>query len=662
MNLANYYIPLNKIINRFSYYLNWIYYIISPRFVVWFKSYAIIKKINKVEFENRLNFILGDYKSFSTLNTTKYEIDEIIDCANQSLRHEFDYLGSGKVNLDPINWHVDFKSGYTWGKGIFYKKYKLVDSSNNADVKVPWELSRCHHLLWLGQAYLLTNEDKYAKEIIYQINWWIDENPLMYSINWTCAMDVSIRATNWIYALNMVRNSKHATIGFYKKIYKSLFEHGWFIYNNLEKWYPYSANHYAANISGLLFLSQLFQTSSFGKKWYRFALNEYFLEVRLQVLPSGVHFERSISYHRLMTELFGYSFLLLLRIKEDVPIDIIFRIKSMFTFIDNYTKPNGLAPLIGDNDDGRFLPFVRRNFNDHRYLLALSNYIFNQELKNTENTSFTSDVYLLIPNDYSVNSSKTTYSSSAKLSDYRDAGFVIVSSSEFYLFFTNSSLSGYPSLDRKKFITHTHSDMMSFVFSIRDEDIFIDPGTYVYSASLEMRNYFRSTQMHNTASVNHLNHISISEKNYFLVNGFTEPDQISICNDSETFTVSSQKRWIIDGVNLINHFRQLIVNNSSFSIVDEFILTEKEECVIQIYFHLALGVDSEIDKYSNTIKLTTLSGRILTMKFASEKPLDIKILKDNYSPSYGVLDFSKTIQVNIKTSSSIGLKTNILYI
>jgi hypothetical protein len=204
--------------------------------------------------------------------------------------------------------------------------------------------------------------------------------------------------------------------------------------------------------------------------------------------------------------------------------------------------------------------------------------------------------------------------------------------------------------------------MMSFVFSIRDEDIFIDPGTYVYTASLKMRNHFRSTQMHNTASVKHLNHISFSENNFFLVNGFTEASQIKIFNDLESFNISSQKKWIIDANCIINHSRQLFVSNSSFSILDEFILFEKEECEIQIYFHLAQGIESILDKYSNTVYLKTLSGRNLTMKFVTDQLLDIKILSDNYSSSYGVIDYSNTIQVNLKVNFSFILKTNILYI
>ena len=210
------------------------------------------------------------------------------------------------VEVNPIDWHTDFKSGFTWKKGRFYKKYVTTDLSNNADVKVPWELSRCHHLLWLGEAYLITNEEKYAKEIVYQIENWIDENPLMQSVNWTCAMDVGIRATNWMYAINMIVSSENATEDFIKKVYRSLYEHGFFIYNNFEKTFPYGSNHYASDIAGMLFISQLFNDIISGRKWWEFAIMEFTYEIRNEILPSGVQFEFCTSYHRMISEMFAY--------------------------------------------------------------------------------------------------------------------------------------------------------------------------------------------------------------------------------------------------------------------------------------------------------------------------------------------------------------------
>jgi hypothetical protein len=41
----------------------------------------------------------------------------------QTLEHQFDYLGSGLVEVHPIDWHSDFKTGFRWQQGKFYLKY-----------------------------------------------------------------------------------------------------------------------------------------------------------------------------------------------------------------------------------------------------------------------------------------------------------------------------------------------------------------------------------------------------------------------------------------------------------------------------------------------------------------------------------------------------------
>ena len=55
----------------------------------------------------------------------------------------------------------------------------LVDPSRGADVKVPWDLSRGYQLVRLGQAYWLTDEERFARELMAQWSSWVDENPVL---------------------------------------------------------------------------------------------------------------------------------------------------------------------------------------------------------------------------------------------------------------------------------------------------------------------------------------------------------------------------------------------------------------------------------------------------------------------------------------------------
>ena len=113
------------------------------------------------EFKKRIEKLLGYYSPSLLDGICDSERANIIEAADQTLRHEFDLLGSGIVKSNPIDWQADLKSGEKWNKTFFRK----IGHIPGADIKMPWELGRCQHLLWLGEAYLLTGEKKYPQEI-----------------------------------------------------------------------------------------------------------------------------------------------------------------------------------------------------------------------------------------------------------------------------------------------------------------------------------------------------------------------------------------------------------------------------------------------------------------------------------------------------------------
>jgi hypothetical protein len=90
----------------------------------------------------------------------------------------FDLLGSGPCSLtEKIDWHVDFKSGFRWDENSFYMDLHPAKYPGGYDIKVPWELNRCQYFAWLGQAYWLTGDEKYAEEFRSQVEDWITTNP-----------------------------------------------------------------------------------------------------------------------------------------------------------------------------------------------------------------------------------------------------------------------------------------------------------------------------------------------------------------------------------------------------------------------------------------------------------------------------------------------------
>ena len=307
-------------------------------------------------------------------------LKQTINDADEICNHIFDLLGSGKTELGKeIDWHLDFKSGFRWDPKTYYLwTGKHVTLNDPSDVKVPWELSRCQHFVTLGKAYWYTDNERYAEEFINQIENWIANNPIELGANWACTMDVAIRAVNWIWGYHLFYDSQSLTKEFKIKFFKSLFLHGRHIINSLE-FGQIRGNHYLSDIAGLVYLGILFQETKEGRKWLKKGLSALKEEMKFQVYPDGVDSEGSISYHRLVTELFLSATLLCLKNGIDFPQWYKDRLEKMIEFVMYYTKPDGTAPQIGDNDDGRL--HILSNYGnwnrlDHRYLLSIGAVLF----------------------------------------------------------------------------------------------------------------------------------------------------------------------------------------------------------------------------------------------------------------------------------------------
>ncbi|MGE7592971.1 alginate lyase family protein [Peribacillus frigoritolerans] len=442
--------------------------------------------------------------------------DQIIDDANKICSHVFNLLGSGDVFLGgKIPWNKDFKSGYIW-ENEFYKDIKIVDLNNNADVKVPWELSRFQHLFTLGKAYWITGNEKYAIEFVDEIDDWIEKNPVEMSVNWTCTMDVGIRAVNWIAASSFFKESKSINENFWLKFNKSLYLHGRYIKKNLENKSVHTGNHYLSNIVGLVWLGIYFNSFTISdvnkrnhpKKWLEYGLEEMEKEMFVQNNPDGTNYEASTSYHRLVTELFLITTIMCKKNDIYFTKNYMGRLEKTCEFIMNITKPNGLSPIIGDADDGRLL--ILSNYstwirNDFRHLLGIAGELFDRDDFRYYGKEYSEDAFWIHQNFKNVVEKPKPLTSI----DYKDGGYYILRNDRVYCCIRCGELSF-----RGEGV-HSHNDQLSFELNVDGEDFIVDPGTYIYTSDYKMRNLFRSTAMHNTVQIEGQEQNVFEEKNLF---------------------------------------------------------------------------------------------------------------------------------------------------
>lgn len=459
----------------------------------------------------------------------------------------------------PIDWQKDFISGYRWDNSKWYRPQVVADKPGG-DIKVPWELGRMQHLPRLALMYRMFPERD--REILGEFcNQLIDfsaTNPPRYGVNYVCTMDIGIRTANVALAYSMFK-SQNVTFSkeFEEFICGFIFEHCEHIRNNLE-WSKFlTSNHYFADIAGLLYGSAILPKCKKREKWLRFAANEINKEIVKQFYREGSNGEGSTAYHRLTGEMAVYSLAVIkylnkhgekLRLDQEA-LEII---EKSGEFSNAITRPDGMFTQIGDNDSGLFFrlsitgelltveqavakyanlqnykiqqlsdAYLDENMNDARpFISSVAGMFENEKFQEAEriyplesslvnqlvgtqinvgnqigaaaNKPDKNDEKLQYVSSYIISANDRNLLEETKWVLYHEFGIYIFRGKNIYLC-VNAADNG-----QKGNGGHAHNDKLSFELFIGDECIFEDSGTYVYTSCPELRNKFRSVNIHNT--------------------------------------------------------------------------------------------------------------------------------------------------------------------
>ena len=572
--------------------------------------------------------------------------EQIIEQADKICNHVFNLLGSGDVNLGKeIKWNEDFKTGFIW-ENEFYKNIKIINLNNNVDVKVPWELSRFQHIPILGQAYLLTDNFKYALEFKNQIEDWVKKNPVEMSVNWTCTMDVAIRTCNWILGYYFFKDCPKNKINkdFWSKYNKVLYLHGKFIFDNLEKATHYNGNHYLSDLAGLIWLGLYFKNSKYdvedaknnSKIWLDFGLKEFEKEMKNQVNPDGTDYEASTAYHCLVTELFLFTLILCSKNNIAFSKEYVAKLEKMIEFIMNITKPDGHVPLIGDMDSGRFIilsgygNFDKRDF---RYLIALGGEYFNRDdFRYYSYDNNTHNIFWCFKNSTKA---KVKNPINLKSKAYNNSGYYILRNDKVYIIIKcgPNGINGNGG--------HTHNDQLSFELNITGKDFIIDPGTYVYTADYKLRNLFRSTSMHNTLQVGNLEQNNFEEREVFAINNEAKAQLLNFNNNyfkGKHYGYKNKAGIIAE--------REVKLENKKI-VINDFIIKIPGGFRFKKYIRFHLDKEAEIEKKSDYLILT---NKKIKIKLFNLQKSEYNIEKSWMAKEYGVREASKVINCEIKDS------------
>ncbi len=426
----------------------------------------------------------------------------ILISADRARSHQLTLLGPTPIEHGSnIGWHCDARSGYRWPDDMNYIQAgrqafdEIVNPNSDREIKYPWDLSNLMWLPTLGLAHQLDPSGEDARELIDVITDWQKHNPWPMGVNWFCAMNVAMRAINMMVGISLTLDAW--TTQQLQSAITLLFQHGRFIAANLEvDDNGFRNNHYLTNLVGLFGLGLMFRHLPEGEQWLDFAMAELIREAGEQWLDDGACFENATNYHRLSTEMMLWAYQQAKQANMPLPDDIKTKLGKAVAFTHDITQNNGHVPLFGDNDNGRliqFTTFEQSDVRDHRALVAVGRCVLDQPDIPACSSDYAAEAIIWTGK---VPESQTTDHNPNRLIQYPHAGYYGIKTNQLNLLLRNAQL--HPA-ERGG---HAHCDALSFTVNWQNQDLFVDAGTYRYSSHFQMRNLFRSIQMHNTIQIN----------------------------------------------------------------------------------------------------------------------------------------------------------------
>jgi hypothetical protein len=514
---------------------------------------------------------------------TRRLIDRAARITNQ---HCWPLLGLGEkcFGVEEINWHRDPLSGVEWP--LAYHADINLTRNDGSDVRTLWELNRLAHLITLGRAYAITNDDKFSAEFVRQLASWRAQNSVGRGVNWNCAMEVALRAMNLLAAFALFLFAPEVNEAALAELLGMFDQHGAHIRRNLEFSYIATSNHYLADVTGLLWLGLMLPELEAAREWREFGLRELLREMDKQVLADGADYEAATGYHRLTLESFLYSFALCRLNGIDIDQSYWDKLRAMIEYVRAYLRPDGRAPLIGDSDSGQVLPIVRRPGDDHSYLLALGAAVFQEPRFKIAHSRAPEELLGILGKQGVRDYEALPEGEPTRSQAFPDAGTYVLRENDLYLLF-NASANGVNGRG-----SHGHNDALSVEVSACGTAFIVDPGSYVYTADLHERQRFRSTAYHSTVEIDGVEQNTAAEHMPFILGDEAHPRVLRCENGPDGDTVVAEHYGYRRLAQPVTHRRTVTFCKAErlWLIEDEIRGTGQHQATSRFHFNAGLEI------------------------------------------------------------------------
>ncbi|MGH9796953.1 MAG: alginate lyase family protein, partial [Candidatus Polarisedimenticolia bacterium] len=426
--------------------------------------------------------------------------EEAVTAAASILRGQFDLLGYRGLSFgDPIDWHLDPVSGKRapirhWG-GI-----DPLDAGRVGDSKVVWELNRHQWMVRLAQAYRLTGKEGYAAAIVGHARHWLAANPAGIGINWSSSLEVALRLIAWCWTLSLIRDAAALTPRFFLEILAAIDAHATHVERFLSRYFSPNT-HLTGEALGLVYAGFAWPELRAAPRWRRLGARLLEEQIARQVLPDGVHFERSTCYQRYTAEIYLHFLILSERHGVGAAPGVAAGLRRLLDALLALRLPDGSSPPIGDADGGWILPFARRDPGDLRGIFGVAAARFRRpEYAWAAGGAAPEVLWLLGSSGLEAFRQLRPCAPAAEPSRLLpDGGFAILRDgwgAGAHQLILDAGPLGCPVS-----AGHGHAGLLGIQCAAFGEPFIVDPGTGCYTGDSEWRDHFRSTAAHSSVLV-----------------------------------------------------------------------------------------------------------------------------------------------------------------
>lgn len=431
--------------------------------------------------------------------------NKTIERAHRIRLGRFDLLGLQELDFGtPPDWHLEpvanLRAPVTHWSRIAY-----LDPRVAGDKKITWELNRHGYFTTLGRAYLYTNDETHAATFAAHLASWMDANPPKQGINWASNLEVAFRAVAWLWAFHFFRASPHITPALFTRALKFLFLHARHLETYLSTYFSPNT-HLTGEALGLYYLGTLLPEFKHASRWRAIGRQVFLDTMARHVQADGVYFEHASYYHRYTAD-FCLHFHILAELNGDAPPqDFQARTMLLLDHLMHVTKPDGATPRYGDDDGGRFVALDESALTDFRTTLRTGASLFKRAdykhvaelgaddtLAGVEETA-----WLLGANGVAALDNLDARPPVETSHAFTTSGYCVMrdawTKDANYMLFDGGA-------HGTKGGAHAHADALSFELAAHGRTMLVDPGTYTYTKSPDLRDLFRTTAAHNTLTI-----------------------------------------------------------------------------------------------------------------------------------------------------------------